>query len=304
MQNEDQRPEGEEVAVVKVEPALPPTRLTDKHLVEVVEARNAFLNATRPLAIGCTRANQWNSFGGKTVRPDIGACNQIMRRFGISVKDTRFERMDMEDEKGAYYMYTCFATMALPNGIDSIESVGTCTSRDKFLGTNQTKGSRKHWEVAADHIMKKARTNCIVNGTMTMLGLDGLTKEDLKKYRVEGDVTEVTFGGGGQRATANTPQAASKPSGAPAPVDPQPEYDPNADMPAPQRKVIMDAFFAVVDRLTAMGVSEDELLAKYLVFNDQGEYPDRAKVKKFKTNKALNWLKRKTAEMETNEVVE
>src|SRR5256885_2324021 len=64
--------------------------------------------------------------------------------------------------------------------------IGTASSRDQFLGTETQKGRALN-EVMPSTILKKAESNCNQRGITMLLGLRGMTWEQLAKYGVTPD---------------------------------------------------------------------------------------------------------------------
>jgi hypothetical protein len=270
---------------------------SDEAFMTVVESRNVFLSKALPLAIGITKAHEWNEFGDY-VRPDKTAVAKIMRRFGIRKFGTRFDKTESSDEKGSYYFYTCYSNYALPTGFDVVEGIGSCSSRHKFLGTRQgTKSERPQFQVHEDHIMKTAGSNCDVNGIMNLLGLGGLKKEDLKSFGVAGDVATVQFGGEQEKSSESSPRSSSSRA-----TSEPPKEDPAATMPKAKREAILKAFWAAIDKMIALGVDESEALGKYVTFKS-GKSATRDEINRFSRNKALWWIRDITKDIIDNEAL-
>lgn len=276
----------------------------DQAYLAVIETRNRFLELAIPLAVSVTRASDWQKYGDK-VRPEIAAVNQIMRRFAISRKNVRYEKMDTSDEKGQYYIYTCYATFALPTALDEIEAVGTGSMRDLFLGSQGEK-NRPRFEIKEDHIQKKALANCTVNGVVQLLGLNSMTVKDLKGAGVQGDVHEVQFKdgktGGKAKAKARTkaqakpPPDQAPPIGESAPVG----TGPNDPAPEEKRQKAIAEFNETMEHAKGLNVDPQEIVDKYMILKD-GSTPKIESIQNFKRNNAVNWLIDKTKEIRKEE---
>jgi hypothetical protein len=161
----------------------------------IIEQRNkAFENVIR-YAISATRPEHWFDQNGK---PYLGAAGSesVARRCGVSITNTRRQRIEGHDEKGSFYDWIVEATFSLPGGLDSVEGMGTCSSRDVFLGT-ETNAGRELYEIDSGNILKAAYSNCKVNGVTSLLGLRGLSWAFLSQFNITPDgATKVEYKAG------------------------------------------------------------------------------------------------------------
>jgi hypothetical protein len=88
---------------------------------------------------------------------------------------------------------------SLGRGAESIEAIGTCSSRDKFFG----KGKQIQ-DVDIANIKKKAYTNFYGNAVRKLLGLNNMTWEQLAMFGIRsgGAVAKVEFANGASKASA------------------------------------------------------------------------------------------------------
>jgi hypothetical protein len=120
----------------------------------------------------------------------------VGRQLGVKWAGVQYTQSKFEDDKGEYYEWSVTATFSLPGGLDSIESIGTCSSRDNFLGT-ETRAGRALAEVDIGNIRKAAYSNMIVNGVTRLLGIRGLTWEQLAKFGISAEgATKVEYKNG------------------------------------------------------------------------------------------------------------
>lgn len=127
-------------------------------------------------AIAATKPTDWVNMGGKAYLQSSGA-EKVGVRFGVSAYGFKEQREDFEDDAGKYYLYTITGTVSF--GDQTIECVGTCSSRDKFFGTRNGK-LKPTSEIDVANIKKKAYTNCYGNGVRRLLALNNITWDVLQ----------------------------------------------------------------------------------------------------------------------------
>jgi len=171
-------------------------------MVVTAERRMGGIARVTEMAICNTEPKNWQDFGGKPYLDGDGAA-RILRMFGASVSLGSCRREDREDDMGKYYMYIVPITVSVGN--ESVDSLGTCSSRDQFFGqitVNGEKTFRPMHEVAEDHVMKKAKANAYGNAAKDLFGIRDLTWERLAEMTdgkiSKGNCTGVKFRGGGQ----------------------------------------------------------------------------------------------------------
>jgi hypothetical protein len=165
--------------VVELVQAQPPAR----DVLAIIDQRNKLMDKLLAYALQSTRSNQWAQFGDKPF-PSAAAAEVMARRCGVSIRIKKCEKTWEEDDKGRYYMYTYEGIASLPSGFDDVEAVGTCSSRDQFLGT-ETRTGRLMSEIDEGNIKKAAYSNMIVNAVTRLLGLRGLTWEQLAEHGIK-----------------------------------------------------------------------------------------------------------------------
>lgn len=177
----------------------PAGRMED--MLALLEKRSAVLDRILNVAIAATTPGQWTDQQGKPF-PTAAAAEVMARRCLVSVKKTRWEKTESHDDGGTYYLYSYTAEFSLPGGNDTIEAVGTCSSRDQFLGTETSKG-RALSAVDEGNIKKAAYSNMMVNGVTRLLGVRNLTWERLKDLGIDPEkVAKVEYRGGSQGGNA------------------------------------------------------------------------------------------------------
>jgi hypothetical protein len=171
--------------------------------VTYLERRAAAFDRLLAIAISATQPHHWFDQQGK---PYLGAAGSevVGRKLGVKWAGVQYTQSKFEDDKGEYYEWSVTATFSLPGGLDSIESIGTCSSRDNFLGT-ETRAGRELADVDIGNIRKAAYSNMIVNGVTRLLGIRGLTWQQLSQFGITADgATKVDYKTGNKGGGAPT----------------------------------------------------------------------------------------------------
>ena len=171
--------------------------------VTYLEKRAHAFDRLLAIAISATGSHHWFDQQGK---PYLGAAGSefVGRKLGVKWAGVQYEQSRFHDDKGEYYEWSVTATFSLPGGLDSIESIGTCSSRDNFLGT-ETRAGRELADVDIGNIRKAAYSNMIVNGVTRLLGIRGLTWEQLSKFGINAEgATKVEYKNGSKGGGAPT----------------------------------------------------------------------------------------------------
>lgn len=188
-----QIPQSQQVTIVHAAPQEPP--LPSPDFLAIIERRNQAMAKILEYAISSTHSGQWVDQNGRPW-PTAAACEVMARRCAVSWKDVGTEKRASQDNKGSFYIYESRATFYLPGGFDSIETVGTCSSRDTFLGT-ETKAGRDLSDIDEGSVMKAAYSNMIVNGVTRLLGVRMLTWELLAKLGInQSSVQRIDYNAG------------------------------------------------------------------------------------------------------------
>jgi hypothetical protein len=150
--------------------------------LEVIERRTKLFDQLMGVAIRATSPSDWIDQNGKPYLQGSGA-EKVARRFGVRIYDTVIEREHIEDENGKYYLYTVTGKAAFGSGSESVEVIGTCSSRDKFFG--RANGENKATaDVDIGNIKKKAYTNFLGNAITRLLGIRNLTWDALEAHGI------------------------------------------------------------------------------------------------------------------------
>lgn len=187
--------ENQETQVYDAVPVLIP-----KDALDIIETRTKLFDKIMTVALAATGLADWVDQDGKPYLQGSGA-EKVARRFGVRIHDISIEREDLNDENGKYYVYTVMGKATMGER-DTVEAIGTCSSRDKFFGKKggQYKAVQ---DVDLPNIKKKAYTNFEVNSITRLLGLRNLTWAELEKYGIRpGGKTSVRYDGNASAAAA------------------------------------------------------------------------------------------------------
>lgn len=195
--NTQERPqESQEIVVV---PNQTLADVTDD-ILAVAERRVGNLEKIITLSLRITNHQDWVDQNGKPYLMGSGA-EKVARLFGVSWDEPRVEKILSKDEKDNFYFYKSTSIFRL--GKDNVGAVGTCSSRDNFFARQKGADGKPEYkplsEIDEMDILKKAVTNCIVNGVTRLLGLRNLTWEQVEgggKIK-KGEVGRVSYGEGG-----------------------------------------------------------------------------------------------------------
>jgi hypothetical protein len=137
---------------------------------------------------------------------DRGAEN-IAIAFGVDIGDVKLSMEWAEDPKGRYFTYVASGRAYSRRLGRSVEDFGVCSQRDKFFG--MIGGKLKEIEdVDAANIRRKAVTNLYSRLIKRVVGLSGVTRDDLQSSGMDlGKIERVNYSGGSQKAQAElTPE--------------------------------------------------------------------------------------------------
>lgn len=145
---------------------------------EALARTKAFKNIKHSI-LYMTNSKDWASFDKKSdvaYLTEAGA-EKIATPAGIWWERVGNEKVAMDD---AHYMY--LFEMLAHMGNRTIPAMGTCSTKDKFFSHGQKKHPK---DIDETNIIKKARTNCIRNGIVSILGLKNITFAELLPYGIK-----------------------------------------------------------------------------------------------------------------------
>ena len=146
---------------------------TADEVVALMEKMSDVVTRARIIALKGTSPEDWTDQGGKPYLT-ISGSNKVKNIFGVSVTDNQWQKTNMEDDNGKYYVVSFSATFTWKLG--STTMTGTCSSRDKFFGKDKPLEA-----VDFTNVLKKAETNCYGRGIKALLGITNLTWDSLKE---------------------------------------------------------------------------------------------------------------------------
>jgi len=146
---------------------------------EIIDKRVRIVEKLRQIAISQTNSKgDWMDLGGKPYATD-SAIAKIARDCGISYRTMEIVKSYSSDERGKFYIYTAIVEVSHP-WMGKIIKSGVATMRDKFFAYE-----RGVWkadtEISEGNVKKKAETNAIGRGVRGLMGLNGLTWEEIGK---------------------------------------------------------------------------------------------------------------------------
>lgn len=144
------------------------------------EQRARLINELVPSLLKACHSGDITDHGGKPFVGDSG-CEKIARVSGISFSSPEVTREYVEDEKGGRVFRVFIRGQASILG-QTIEEVGGCDATDKFIASRRSSPTQIPLEVE-----KKAYCNWRGRCVRTLLGMNGLRWEDLKKHGITPD---------------------------------------------------------------------------------------------------------------------
>lgn len=150
--------------------------------VAIAQQRASVYNRIKQIAIQATDISDWIALGDKLHLCEGGA-KKAARVCGVNSGPPHQEQEALEDSP-AGPGYLIKVTMTFRAGGDEITEIGAATSRDQFfakVGRGDDAVWKPYYEVDKASIIKKAHTNCMIRGITSLLGLRGLTAENLEE---------------------------------------------------------------------------------------------------------------------------
>jgi hypothetical protein len=191
--------------------------------VQEAEVRLEIIQRVMQVALKATYAQDWIDMGGKPYLAATGA-ERLASLFGVTITDMDSKRYEDRDERGAYYYFVVTGTAHFRG--TSIAVMGTCSARDQFFSSryesDATTGALKRIYLPAEavdqpNIVKAAYSNMIANAVTRVLGIRGLTWEQLEQLgfdRKKATAVQFQVRKGGTNPAAPVQQAqAAVPNG-------------------------------------------------------------------------------------------
>jgi hypothetical protein len=170
---------------------------TADDLIALAERRLEKIQKLKMVAMKSTNESDWCDMQGKPYLTSSGA-EKVARLFGVKISNVKSEKIWSDDEKGKFYYYLVTGVASLHGGIDSMEAVGTCSSKDAFFA--KARGEYKLLsEIDETNIMKAAYSNFMTNAITRLLGIRNMTWEEINQSGIDSNkVAKVEYNKGGQ----------------------------------------------------------------------------------------------------------
>lgn len=149
--------------------------------VREAETRLEIIQRVMKVALKATYAQDWVDMQGKPYLAATGA-ERLASLFGVTVTNMDSKRYEDRDDRGSYYYFVVTGTAHFRG--TSIAVLGTCSARDPFFSTRYEDGQRVLLPAEAvdqPNIVKAAYSNMIANAVTRVLGIRGLTWEQLEQ---------------------------------------------------------------------------------------------------------------------------
>jgi hypothetical protein len=281
--------------------------------IQLVERRSELVKAAIPIALASTTKNDWCTIEGRPY-PKDEAIEKIRLRFGISAMNPRYHKDVSEDEKGTRYIWSCEMDFTLPGSTEVLTCIGTASNRKPFYAKRGSEW-KKQYEIHEENIKKHAWTNCMHNGITRIIGIRGISKEELQKHVKfkMSDVDKIEYDGGGnkparQQQRRNEPPPPEDPAPTPAKAKTKAKTAASKKEPSADAEVIestLQEFLDVCDYLIDAGATEEQILEGYLAYPkpapDGSTYPTIEQIQAYKTKRAITFLQKAIVEIKSNE---
>jgi hypothetical protein len=188
----DERSTGSEMSLISV-----PERgvSIEKDLAEI-EKNVEFFNRVKIIALKMTKAQDWVDMGGPYLM-DRGAQN-VAIAFGVDITQEAPRMEWAEDANGRYYMFIASGRAHAKRLNRFVEDIGICSQRDKFFGMSGGK-LKEIQDVDMANIIRKASTNLYNRLVKRVIGLSGVTWDDLDQAGIKREqLQKVEYRGGSQ----------------------------------------------------------------------------------------------------------
>lgn len=179
--------------------SIPEKGLSIEKELAAIEKNIAFFNKVKIIALKLTKPTDWVDQGGNPYLMDRGAEN-IAIAFGVDISEVRLTMEWADDPKGRYYTFIASGKAYSKKLGRYVEDIGACSQRDRFFGVAGGK-LKEIEEVDMVNIRRKAVTNLYSRLIKRVIGLMGVTMEDLRAAGMDtAKIQKVDYKGGSQRA--------------------------------------------------------------------------------------------------------
>jgi hypothetical protein len=170
-----------------------------------IEKNIEMFNKIKVMALRLTKPSDWVDMGGNPYLLDRGA-SSVAVAFGVDISEVRVTKEWAEDPKGRYYTFIASGKAYARKLGRYVEDIGVCSQRDKFFGKIGDK-FKEIEDVDMTNIIRKAVTNLEGRLTKRVIGLGGVTWDDLKASGMDtSKIAKVEYKGGSQKSSDLTPE--------------------------------------------------------------------------------------------------
>lgn len=149
--------------------------------VREAETRLEIIQRVMRIALKATFDQDWVNMQGKPYLAAPGA-ERLASLFGVTVTNMDLKRYEDKDDRGAYYYFVITGDVHFRG--TSLTVMGTCSARDPFFSTRYEDDKKVLLPAEAvdqPNIVKAAYSNMISNAVTRVLGIRGLTWEQLEQ---------------------------------------------------------------------------------------------------------------------------
>ena len=164
--------------------------LSLEQAVNIAEHNIEIFRRIKNTVLKATHVHDWVKMGNNYQITGAGS-ERIAALIGVNWSETNQNKTYSEDETGKYYIYEYRAKFNFGKRV--IEAIGTCSQRDKFFSV-KGKQILPTSEIDETNVMKAAYTNMVMNGVSRILGIRGITSDDLTTagFKLD-DIAEVNY---------------------------------------------------------------------------------------------------------------
>lgn len=187
-------------------PGTPRSLNIDKEIAQI-EKDIQFFNKIKTTSLKLTKPSDWIFQQEGPYLMDRGAEN-IAIAFGVDISDIKLRMEWAEDDNGRYYTYVATGKAYSKRLGRYVEDIGVCSQRDKFFGKvgNEYKALE---DVDMANIRRKAITNLHSRLIKRVIGLMGITEDDLKEAGIDiSKIQRIEYKSGKQKSSQSLPPAA------------------------------------------------------------------------------------------------
>jgi hypothetical protein len=178
--------------------SIPERGLSIEKELAGIERNIELFNKIKVLALRLTKPSDWVDMGGNPYLLDRGA-SSVAVAFGIDISEVRVTKEWADDPRGRYYTFIASGKAYARKLGRYVEDIGVCSQRDKFFGKIGDK-FKEIEDVDMTNIIRKAVTNLEGRLTKRVIGIGGVTWEDLAQAGIPREkIGKVEYKSGAQK---------------------------------------------------------------------------------------------------------